>query len=450
MADSGGLNLRHLFHQVALAFGRQVFANLCQLVSVVILGRALGPEGFGQFSVAILLPYLLMALLSLGIPSANIYYIARNDVPFITALRVNLRLSIVLALVGVGVSAVLLLGFSDRFFPGVPHGLLWGAALLFPVHLLYWFLVSLLQGKQDYKGYNIALIAPAVAHLAGAAGLVWGLGLGVPAALVSWCIGQAVGLTAAAWFVGRHREQTRASDVVAAGYARRCLSYGWKVFASNLLQFLNYRADIFLVNLFINPASAGVYVIAVQIAERLLLLSHATTTVLFPRLSELHDDELARQQLAPLVARWVNYSGLLVAVFLAVVAPPLVRLVFGSDYAGAALALLWLLPGIVILNCARVLAHDVAARGRPDLNVWANGITFVVNLIGNILLIPRYGIVGAALSTTMAYCTGMVVTLVFYSRLSQNPWWRPLAFEREDWDLLARLLLRRLKRGAAS
>ena len=264
MAAGSGLNLRHLFHQVALAFGRQVFANLCQLVSVVILGRTLGPEGFGQFSVAILLPYLLMALLSLGIPSANIYYIARNDVPFSTALRVNLRLSILLALVGVGVSAVLLLGFSDRLFPGVPRGLLWGAALLFPVHLLYWLLVSLLQGKQDYKAYNIALIAPAAAHLAGAGILVWGLGLGVPAALVSWCIAQAIGLAAAAWFIRRHSEPTPGPDGVAESYARRCLSYGWKVLASDLLQFLNYRADIFLVNLFINPASAGVYVIAVS------------------------------------------------------------------------------------------------------------------------------------------------------------------------------------------
>ncbi|WP_269851929.1 oligosaccharide flippase family protein [Methanosarcina horonobensis] len=51
-------------------------------------------------------------------------------------------------------------------------------------------------------------------------------------------------------------------------YTKECLGYGWKAHLSNILAFVNYRADLFLVNFFLTPAATGIYLIAVQIAEK--------------------------------------------------------------------------------------------------------------------------------------------------------------------------------------
>ena len=225
-------------------------------------------------------------------------------------------------------------------------------------------------------------------------------------------------------------------------YLRRAVSYGAKAHTSNLLTFLNYRADLFLVNVLLSPAAAGVYVVAVQIAERLWMLSQSVNTVLFPKLSQLHRDEDARRALTPLIARIVLMLSGLGALVLAVLAKPLVVLIFGTIFAEAAIAILWLLPGIVAGAMARVLGHDLAARGRVDLNLYTSVLVLIVNVLANLLLISAYGISGAAIATSIAYGIDAIAKLILYARLSRNSWWSPLVPHRTDWRALTGVLRR--------
>jgi len=114
----------------------------------------------------------------------------------------------------------------------------------------------------------------------------------------------------------------------------------------------------------------------------------------------------------------------LVAVgILAVVSKPFIVLLFGPEYAGASSALLWLLPGIAFGNLSRVLSNDIAARGRPELNTYSAALEVGINLVANLVLIPKMGINGAALATTLAYTCDAAVKVAVFSRLNRSRWW---------------------------
>jgi O-antigen/teichoic acid export membrane protein len=138
--------------------------------------------------------------------------------------------------------------------------------------------------------------------------------------------------------------------------------------------------------------------------------------VALPRLSQLSGDEEARRAMTPLLTRLTLLVTAMVALLLAAIAYPLVLLLFGEEFRDAILPLLILLPGIVAGAASRILANDIAARGRPELNMYMSVFTVSFNVSGNILLIPMYGLLGAALATAMAYSLNLVLRLFIYRR----------------------------------
>lgn len=163
--------------------------------------------------------------------------------------------------------------------------------------------------------------------------------------------------------------------------------YGVRAYFGNLAQFLNYRLDMFLVALFLAPAAVNYYSIAVGIAERLWMLTGAIATVLFPRISSLKDAEA--NNLTPRVARHTFFIILIISLILAVLARPLVRILFGDAFLPSVIPLLILLPGIIVLGGAKTLTADMAGRGKPQFGTYAAFISLAVNFPLNLWFIPR-------------------------------------------------------------
>ena len=82
---------------------------------------------------------------------------------------------------------------------------------------------------------------------------------------------------------------------------------------------------------------------------------------------------------------------------------PLVTILFSSSFSGAVAPLRWLLPGIFTLSIGRVLVAELLARETPQYIVWASATAVVANVIGNLVLVPRMGISGASLASSVSY-----------------------------------------------
>lgn len=406
--------MRLLAVNIAATLGRQLGAGLLQLATLAIIARVYGAEGNGAYTIALLLPTMLASLLNMGIGPANVYFLGAGKVSPLTAWRKTLALYIGLVVVGTLIGILVLLFFSESWFPGVPELLLWFALSIFPFSLLLGFVSSFYQGLQQFRQFNVVLLLQPVITLLGVILLVAtgnkSIGWLLSAYLAGVCLTLLVSIKLLKPLLTSGTDQQ--SD-----YAKASLSYGIKAHLSNVVTFVNYKADIFLVNLFVGPAAAGVYVIAVQFAERLWILSTAVSTVLLPRLSQLSGDEERKKELTPLACRWTLTLTFIGTLFLLIIAQPLIKVVFGEAFLDAVWVLVLLAPGVVLWAGARVLSNDIASRGRPEINFYISLLVLTINIVGNILLIPVYGIEGAAISTSVAYTVDFTAKFFIYSKI---------------------------------
>jgi len=400
-----------LRRNIGMTLGRQLLAAFAQFLLVVLIARELGPEGNGFYAMAILIPTMLANLLNFGVGPATVYYVSRGDFNVHQAMAGNLRLALIIATAGVACALPVLVIWGAELFPGVPQGLLYLGLASFPLTLLLAYLNTILQGLEDFKAFNLTVLLPPYVNLVGVVIALYGLTLGVEGAMVAYITGQLVGLLIVFSLLSRSKvtlEQVNQSISLSA-YARKTLSYGWKAHLSNIMAFVNYRADIFLVNFFLTPAATGIYVIAVQIAEKLWMLSQAASTVLLPRLSAMHQNPEARMALTNKGFLVVSSITGLASIGVAIALYWLISPVFGEEYVEALPAFLWLLPGIIAGAGSRIYANCIAAAGKPEWNMYSSIGVVTINVIGNILLVPKYGIVGAAWATSLAYVLNAVV-----------------------------------------
>jgi O-antigen/teichoic acid export membrane protein len=438
MADAHkGMSLGALLKNTSATLGRQLLAGLLSLATTVVIARVFGPEANGAYAVALLLPGVVATFLNLGLSPANVYFIGSGQYGPRAVFRTTFALSLWLSALGLALGAGLIILKGEAFFPGVPTVMLWLALATLPIGLVQGIVTSVFQGLQQFKLFNLSLLAQPLITLLVVSGLA---ALGVRE--FEWLVaanflGAASTLAITTILLRKLLVDEERGDVYEA---KQALGYGYKAHLANILAFVNYKADLFLVNLLINPAATGVYVIAVSLAERLWLLSQAVSTVAFPRLAELSSDEVTRLKLTPLLARTVFWATAAAALVLGLVAFPLVKLLFGEAFMGSVLPLLILLIGIIVTSPARIVANDIAARGRPEINMYASMVTVVINIVGNLALIPEFGLVGAAVATSVAYSINSVIRIGVYWRMTGVQPMKLLLLQRQDLTALKRYL----------
>jgi len=91
-----------------------------------------------------------------------------------------------------------------------------------------------------------------------------------------------------------------------------------------------------------------------------------------------------------------------------------------------------LLPGVIMLSAERILASDISGRGRPQVIGRINGVQIVANVLLNLALIPRYGIIGAAIAASASTTLSTLLMIGYYTRNYHVAWKRLLLLDRQD------------------
>ncbi len=393
--------------QVAETFGTRVFLILINAVNTILIARLLGPEGRGQYAVAIAVAAIGAQVLSLGLQSANTYFVAR-DRTLLNGLTSNsLALGVVVALLGV---------LTFGVFAAVPGaapiglGLMALAIATVPPMLLTLNLRHLLLGIGEVRDYNL------IDLIAGVSGVTITLvlalaGAATPASLLAVAI--AVGAIGAGVAMRGLRPHLGALPRPSAQLLRRAGAYGFRVYLATGFGLLVLKSDLLVIQFEDGSEASGLYSVASSFADMLWLLPSVIGAILFPRLSAATD--LGRQwSLTLKTVRWTLLGFVPILAVTALVAEPVIRIMFGSDFEGAAPALRILCAAILFYGVTSILSQFLAARGLPwvVVVVWALG--FVLNLGLNLALVPSMGIEGAALASLIAYA-GVFVGIAWVS-----------------------------------
>jgi O-antigen/teichoic acid export membrane protein len=433
------LGVHRLLRNITSTFARHSFVSLIQVAIVIAIARFYGPEGSGSYAVALLLPTLLASFLNLGISSANVYYLGSRQVPPRVAFRSTMCIFLYISPLGLILGGAILYFHADRLFPGIGMQMLWVSLLVFPLVLLLQFVSGFFQGVQNFLHFNFILLLQPFATLLSILVLKFFDIHGLHWLLFAYLFGTVIALLFSIHPLISILKKDVSSTI--ENYTNKALNYGSKSHLSNILTFINYKVDIYLVNFFLSPVSAGIYIIAVQLSEKLWILSYSAATVLLPRLSELSNDEEKRKVITPFICRWVVLMTLAGAIILFTIAHPLIQLLFGELFTDAVKPLVLLLPGIVAFSGLRIIASAIAARGRPEINLYISLVVVALNVTMNLLLIPIYGLSGAALSTSVSYIICFILGLIIHQYLTGVHFLRCLLPHRREYSEIKNFLL---------
>jgi len=432
-----GLELRRFAQDSAYNFVRQMWSIGLGMAISILLARGLGTEARGMFTLAILLPDLMVKFLNLGVGPATVYYVGRSERELAAVVRGNMALGLWVSAVSILLGYGVIHGFGAWLFPGVPSQLLLFSLIIIPVSLYNSYLLVILQGLQDFRAFNLVGLAPQLVTLVLILLLVWWYPWGVMGALVAQVGGGLTALSMLVLLLGRRCRTWRIfTPWIDRSYTRQALTYGLKAHFANIVAFLNYRADMFLLNFFVGPALVGIYSISVSLGEKLWILSGAVGTTMLPRIASLEGDESARKRLTPLIARHVLGASLAAAIFIWLFSEWFVVLLYSAEFQPAAAVLRVLLPGIVLLSVSKILSNDIAGRGRPEINSYQSAGAFVVNVVANLVLIPYWGAKGAALATSISYSLLTIIKIISYCRMTGAPWHEIIFLKPTDFGRL--------------
>jgi O-antigen/teichoic acid export membrane protein len=228
-------------------------------------------------------------------------------------------------------------------------------------------------------------------------------------ALVALAIGAATSAGYGLMLVGREAPLRLGVD---SKILRSFFNFGIRGYAANLMMLLSYRLDALIVNGLRGVTSLGYYSVATAMAETLTYGAVGFALVLFPQVSSVERKEADR--IAPVVCRNAVFMTLVGAVVMFVVSRQLILFVFGSGMTTALQPLWLLLPGIVSLAAARVISSYLSGIGKPIFTTYIAAGAVFLTVVLDLLLIPPYGINGAAAASSIVYtCTAAASVWIF-------------------------------------
>jgi O-antigen/teichoic acid export membrane protein len=395
---------------VVATYGTNVAGSVLGLVNVLIVARALGPDGRGSVAFVLTMAMLVSQLSNLGVQTAvmNFGGAERRLLPKLAG--TSIALSLVLSALAVGVVAALV-----ELFPAVgghvDAGTRWIALGCVPALVLSYYLYMLVLVEYRFAIGNAVLLIAPVASVAANAGLASAGVLTVRAAVVSWAAGQLLGLLLLVWYVHRRLGGFGRADRRLAG---RMIGFGIKTHAGQIGMVGNYRLDQWLLGSISGARALGLYSVAVAWAEVLFFLPNALATVQRPDLVRADRAEASRQ--ASIGFRAGAVLTLVSAVVMIGAAPFLCVTVFGSAFEGSVRDLRILALGAFGIAAIKQLGAALTSQNRPLLETAGILAAFAVTAVTDILLIPSHADLGASIASTVSYSAGGLAMAVLFVR----------------------------------
>lgn len=381
------------------------------ILTGILSARILGPVGRGEYAAVIIWPMGIAALLSLGINQAVAFHMGRRSFTASEVATATATVGSIQSILSIAIGLSVIPFALAKYSPTVRHlGVVF--VLFTPALILSGYPGNLFQGLQDYLRFNLIRVVAPLTYVVGLLTLYFSHRGDLSSVIRFQLAGYVVALVLGAitvWDILRPRLKWNSAVIP------HLIDFGYRTQATNLASYFNQRIDQLALSLFVPPQQLGFYAVAVTLSSVATVFPQAAGIVTFSRGSGQSSDH-AKRTIG--VSFRASLLWLLVCCsVLYVLSPFLIRLVFGTAFDQSIVACRILLPGALMTGLNQVLYNGASALGRPGLPSFAEGVSMGVTAIGLYLLVPRYGYIGAAVVSSIAYTISLLVMLVLTHRL---------------------------------
>lgn len=377
------------------------------LVNSILLSRWLGPTGRGEIAAAMLWPTLLVYLSSMGLITAVLYFAAlpesRPQLLFANSTLLGIAQGVLAIIIGfVALPSLLHIQTQDVVSAGRLY------LLVIPISLITQYGVSILQGRMRISSYNwLRTIVPA-GYLIGTVILMLSGRLTLFNIIVLHLLLNVVGIIST--LAALSQCNVKLSLKTDGHLAKQMLKYGGKVQVGTISGLANFSLDQVLMAALLPPDALGLYVVAVSAASVSQVFSQAVQMVSTPSITQR---ETATERVAVLQTVFRRYwlFSFLISLAIGAILPLAIPMIFGLSFKAAVWPGEVLLLGNLFYGAQIVLSGGAQALGNPWLGSKANMGALVVTVILLYLLLSPLGIMGAAIATSAAYLTQLLIII---------------------------------------
>jgi O-antigen/teichoic acid export membrane protein len=389
-------------------FGSRILSELIGFVSLIYFARVLGASGLGIFFTFGTLVSILGVFTKLGVPGATVKRISQSDTPeergaFLAAAMLLLVPPFVLVTALVAFATPVLVDYTD-LLAAVPL-----LVLVLATRSGSRLAVTALRGERRIAASagiellsQVVRVAGSVALLLagfGVVGMIYGTALG---AVAQAAVGFLVLDTRVARPSREHFERLWGFSKYTTGIEVSALAYNW--------------GDTLVLAAVATKAAVGIYETAWKLSVVPLLAAQVVGVALAPSVTRWHEDGDTERIEAAFGEALTFALSLVVPALVGayLLGDQILLALYGFGSGGA--VFLWLLVGQVAQAVKNVTQNTLFGIDRPETVFWTNLLTLVANVVGNLLLVPEYGMLGAATATVATGTVAAVSQVVVLRR----------------------------------
>jgi O-antigen/teichoic acid export membrane protein len=218
------------------------------------------------------------------------------------------------------------------------------------------------------------------------------------------------------WALLRLRRVSTEPPALSLAVFRQSIGIGIKAYSIAVFGFLLMRIDLLMVKYMLGATEAGYYSISQVLTENTMMFPVVVGLLLFPKLASIRERE-EKLHLANKAVLVTAALMLPVVVIATLAAAPIISIAFGKNFLPAVSPFAWLMPGTYFLGIEVVMVQLLNSEGFPRVIVVAWIADTIINVALNFWAIPRYGITGASVVSSVCYfLMFLIVSAVVWKR----------------------------------
>ena len=372
------------------------------LLGMILAVRYLPIEDYGAFVLLVVIVGFLVELSSFGLDLAIPKFLAGMDDPDDVRRLVNsvvvfrIILILMISLLAILVSDWLELLFGASLFLDL--------VVYIPILVLalgtYKLMYAIMQGFFQFRLMGFLDFLSSLLNFVLVIGLVVALDQGVMGLIFAKIVAHALSVIIA-YIAMPVRKRLELDFTV----LRRMIVFGLPLQVNYILTFAFLRMDTLIIATLLGPAQIAYYEIARKIPEHIVMVYDAFRTVYYPFIARFYaqGDRVNVARMINQSIRWLSLLAVLGALITLVFASDIITLLFTDRYLPSAGAFALLMVALHLLLVDYTLGYSLVAIGDSDKPAIVNVVRAVFGLAANLILIPAYGIEGAALASILGF-----------------------------------------------
>jgi O-antigen/teichoic acid export membrane protein len=381
----------------------------------ILTARILGPAGKGDFTVMITLVSVLALISGFGVESVITYQVSGRKFDFQSIFSTSVVFGLISALLVAGLFLILNYYFNFFDFPEVDGFIFIVLFILIttPVILIQRYIIGILQGLKEFNYYNLANLFQGLFFFIFLIIILLISQPKIGSILILYIISAALGVILSLVFLVKKIPLTfKFSKECLKGFIEK----GKRVYLAVIFSNLMLRPlNVIIMSYFLVSRDIGYYSVAWAVGSLLFFIPSAATAIHFPLVSGMEEEE-DRRVVTNRLSRYNISLVVLAGILLGLVSKYLIPLLFGQDFSPAFIILLFLLPGAVFFSLQAPFTSYFYGIGYPRVIYVAPFVAFLAIILLNIILLPRIGVIGASISSTIAYLFHFLIILKSYQR----------------------------------